>query len=62
MGTIKEAKEQGVQATAGLIEAFRDRLAASRSSLPSIRCLSHSRLAELVLETRKQIDSAFLRE
>lgn len=60
--SIKKAKEEGVLATAKLIDAFHDRLAASRQSLPSVRCLSLSRLIELVLEARETVDSTILRE
>lgn len=58
----KEAKEEGIQAAAKLIDAFRDRLAAARPSLASVRCLSHSKLTELVLEAREFTDSSVLKE
>ena len=62
MSYIKAAKEEGVQATAKLIDAFHAQLAASRQSLPSVRCLSHSSLNKLALKARGSIDSAVLRE
>ncbi|WP_157511091.1 hypothetical protein [Frateuria sp. Soil773] len=62
MKTLKEAKGEGVLATAKLIDAFRDQLAASRQSLPSVRCLPHSRLIELLLDARETVDSTILRE
>lgn len=58
----KQVKQEGIQATAGLIDAFHDRLAASRQSLPSARCVSGSKLTSLALEARAALGSSILRK
>ncbi len=61
MQTRAAARGEGVQAIAKLIECFLDLLAASRQSLPSVRCLYHSTLIGILDAARELVDSPTIR-
>lgn len=61
MQTSAVARGEGVQTTARLIECFLDFLAASRQSLPSVRCLYHPTLIGILDAVREMVDSPTIR-